>query len=57
MIEIIIYIALLILFGAIVSVSWFVPDRKDKCDCEGCQRGMPGWLSEDYKRDYPDHKL
>lgn len=53
--EIIIYTILLLIVGIIVAISWCVPDRSERCVCEGCKKGMPGWLSEDYKRDYPDH--
>lgn len=26
------------------------------CKCEGCRNHEPGWLSDEYKRRYPDHR-
>jgi hypothetical protein len=32
-------------------------ERKNYCDCGGCQNNESGWLSKEYKKKYPDCKM
>jgi len=31
--------------------------RREYCSCNGCQNDESGWLSEEYKRKYPECKM
>ena len=47
-------IILAILFMGFLIESCLNDDEKKKCNCEACQIGEPGWLSEEYAKKYPD---
>jgi hypothetical protein len=32
-------------------------ERKNYCSCEGCQNNESGWLSEEYRKKYPNCKM